>query len=169
MNLREQLALAAFQCTAAYDSVVSNELWRRFSNETIPNRINAFSLEGVGLRYGENPHQKASWYSHNLAGWGAAKQLQGKELSTNNLLDLEAALSTVREFGYEENSENSDFPEPDPLQNLNFQKLKKLEISEISQRPRLKPICLKFQKSAFFRFQKFAPVFLKFPKWHPDF
>ena len=52
------------------------------------------------LRYGENPHQKARWFSHPKHGWGGAIQLQGKELSTNNLLDLEAALATVREFGY---------------------------------------------------------------------
>ena len=53
------------------------------------------------LRYGENPHQKASWYGEPEKGWSGANQLQGKELSTNNLLDLEAALSTLREFGYE--------------------------------------------------------------------
>jgi phosphoribosylaminoimidazolecarboxamide formyltransferase/IMP cyclohydrolase len=52
------------------------------------------------LRYGENPHQQATWHSHPAAGWGAADQLQGKELSYNNLIDLEAALATVREFGY---------------------------------------------------------------------
>jgi phosphoribosylaminoimidazolecarboxamide formyltransferase/IMP cyclohydrolase len=52
------------------------------------------------LRYGENPHQPATWYSQPAAGWGAAEQLQGKELSYNNLIDLDAALATVREFGY---------------------------------------------------------------------
>jgi len=52
------------------------------------------------LRYGENPHQPATWHSQAAAGWGAAQQLQGKELSYNNLIDLEAALATVREFGY---------------------------------------------------------------------
>ncbi|MFM7268904.1 MAG: bifunctional phosphoribosylaminoimidazolecarboxamide formyltransferase/IMP cyclohydrolase [Cyanobium sp.] len=52
------------------------------------------------LRYGENPHQAAAWYSSPEAGWGGARQLQGKELSYNNLLDLDAALATVREFGY---------------------------------------------------------------------
>ena len=51
------------------------------------------------LRYGENPHQQARWYSQPKQGWGGALQLQGKELSTNNLLDLEA-LATVREFGF---------------------------------------------------------------------
>jgi len=52
------------------------------------------------LRYGENPHQAARWHSSPEAGWGCALQLQGKELSYNNLLDLDAALATVREFGY---------------------------------------------------------------------
>ncbi|MBM5814915.1 MAG: bifunctional phosphoribosylaminoimidazolecarboxamide formyltransferase/IMP cyclohydrolase, partial [Cyanobacteria bacterium M_DeepCast_100m_m1_067] len=52
------------------------------------------------LRYGENPHQQATWHSEPAAGWGAAEQLQGKELSYNNLIDLDAALATVREFGY---------------------------------------------------------------------
>ena len=52
------------------------------------------------LRYGENPHQSATWYSQTGAGLGGGEQLQGKELSYNNILDLEAALATVREFGY---------------------------------------------------------------------
>jgi phosphoribosylaminoimidazolecarboxamide formyltransferase/IMP cyclohydrolase len=52
------------------------------------------------LRYGENPHQQASWYGSAANGWGAAQQLQGKELSYNNLIDLDAALATVLEFGY---------------------------------------------------------------------
>jgi len=52
------------------------------------------------LRYGENPHQAAGWHSDPEAGWGGARQLQGKELSYNNLLDLDAALATVREFGF---------------------------------------------------------------------
>jgi phosphoribosylaminoimidazolecarboxamide formyltransferase/IMP cyclohydrolase len=57
-------------------------------------------LPQQSLRYGENPHQPATWYSQAGAGWGAAEQLQGKELSYNNLIDLDAALATVREFGY---------------------------------------------------------------------
>jgi len=57
------------------------------------------------LRYGENPHQKAFWYGLNNIGWKSAEQLQGKELSYNNLLDLESAISTVLEFGYEEKDE----------------------------------------------------------------
>ena len=50
------------------------------------------------LRYGENPHQKASWYIFPEEGLSTANQLQGKELSYNNLIDLDAAVSTVQEF-----------------------------------------------------------------------
>ena len=50
------------------------------------------------LRYGENPHQQASWYIFPDEGISNAKQLQGKDLSYNNLIDLEAAISTVQEF-----------------------------------------------------------------------
>ena len=50
------------------------------------------------LRYGENPHQEAAWFTFPNQGLTDAKQLQGKELSYNNLIDLEAAISTVQEF-----------------------------------------------------------------------
>ncbi len=106
-NVRRQLALEAFAHTAAYDVAISR--WMQSRPELQP-AVDANSqaaalpwLEALPLRqtlrYGENPHQKAAWFSSPV-GWGGAKQLQGKELSTNNLLDLEAALATVREFGY---------------------------------------------------------------------
>ena len=50
------------------------------------------------LRYGENPHQEAAWYNFPGKGLSNAQQLQGKDLSYNNLIDLEAAISTVQEF-----------------------------------------------------------------------
>ena len=50
------------------------------------------------LRYGENPHQKAAWFTFPEQGLTDAKQLQGKELSYNNLIDLDAAISTLQEF-----------------------------------------------------------------------
>ncbi len=53
------------------------------------------------LRYGENPHQEAAWFTFPGQGLSEAKQLQGKELSYNNLIDLEAAISTVQEFSGE--------------------------------------------------------------------
>jgi phosphoribosylaminoimidazolecarboxamide formyltransferase/IMP cyclohydrolase len=96
-ELRRQLALEAFRHTAEYDTAISGWLGTQLGGEpqlqlTLPAR--------QSLRYGENPHQSATWYSQPAAGLGAGEQLQGKELSYNNILDLEAALATVREFGY---------------------------------------------------------------------
>ena len=97
-ELRRQLALEAFQHTASYDTAISRWMADQTTAEDSP-WLEAVPLRQT-LRYGENPHQKARWFSHPKQGWGGAIQLQGKELSTNNLLDLEAALATVREFGY---------------------------------------------------------------------
>ena len=96
--MRKELALSAFQSTAAYDSSVSNELWSRFSEKPIPNRIQASSEEGRELRYGENPHQSASFFpsSGGTSGLSAAIQHGGKPLSYNNYLDLDAALRLAR-------------------------------------------------------------------------
>ncbi len=111
-DLRRQLALEAFRNTASYDSAISTWMAARpeLANpegspieEPAPGAGEPLRLElplQQGLRYGENPHQPARWYSQGGAGWGGAIQLQGKELSYNNLIDLEAALATVREFGY---------------------------------------------------------------------
>ncbi|QNJ15811.1 bifunctional purine biosynthesis protein (AICAR transformylase/IMP cyclohydrolase) [Synechococcus sp. A18-40] len=101
-DLRRQLALEAFQHTAAYDTAISRWMAGEVELESSP-WLEAVPLRQT-LRYGENPHQKARWFSHPRQGWGGAIQLQGKELSTNNLLDLEAALATVREFGYGPNA-----------------------------------------------------------------
>ena len=97
-ELRRRLALEAFQHTAAYDAAISSWMAAAVEQADGP-YLSAVPLRQT-LRYGENPHQKARWFSHPRQGWGGAIQLQGKELSTNNLLDLEAALATVREFGY---------------------------------------------------------------------
>lgn len=112
--LRRRLALAAFSHTAAYDGAIAAWLAGRLGSEE-PSPADGARAEAEvipplqltlparqSLRYGENPHQKALWYGSTTAGLGAARQLQGKELSTNNLLDLDAALATVREFGYGE-------------------------------------------------------------------
>ncbi len=98
LEMRKELALFAFQSTAAYDSAVSNELWSRFSDSRIPNRIHASSREGRELRYGENPHQPASFFpaSGDPSGLSAAVQHGGKPLSYNNYLDLDAALRLTR-------------------------------------------------------------------------
>ncbi len=106
--LRRRLALAAFQHTAAYDGAISSWLAQRLSDgdgDAGADPVAPLRLEmpvQQQLRYGENPHQSATWFSDPQAGWGAAQQLQGKDLSYNNLIDLDAALATVREFGYGE-------------------------------------------------------------------
>jgi phosphoribosylaminoimidazolecarboxamide formyltransferase/IMP cyclohydrolase len=102
-TLRRRLALAAFRHTADYDAAISAWLAGRLEDEAAAGLAPPLRLElpaRQALRYGENPHQPATWYGDPSAGWGAAEQLQGKELSYNNLIDLEAALATVREFGY---------------------------------------------------------------------
>jgi phosphoribosylaminoimidazolecarboxamide formyltransferase/IMP cyclohydrolase len=103
LALRRRLALAAFAHTAAYDAAISDWLQRRLAAGGEVTGAAPLHLEvplRQSLRYGENPHQQAGWYGGPDAGWGAARQHQGKELSYNNLIDLEAALATVREFGF---------------------------------------------------------------------
>ena len=105
--LRRQLALEAFEHTASYDAAISSWLAARLQAEggataadAAADRLQLDLPARQSLRYGENPHQPATWFSEAGAGWGGAEQLQGKELSYNNLIDLDAALATVREFGY---------------------------------------------------------------------
>ena len=106
-ELRRRLALEAFSHTAAYDTAISQWLSSQLDGAAAgeaPAELAAPLTLSVpprqSLRYGENPHQSATWYSQPGAGLGGGTQLQGKELSYNNILDLEAALATVREFGY---------------------------------------------------------------------
>ena len=106
-QLRKEYSQKAFEHTAIYDLTISKWIAKRIAYEK------GSWLEGLPLkqelRYGENPHQKASWYGEPGKGWTGANQLQGKELSTNNLLDLEAALSTLREFGYEDTIKSDSY------------------------------------------------------------
>ncbi len=98
---RQKLALQAFRHTADYDSAIDEFLSLRFSGA--PSLRLSFE-EGKPLRYGENDHQKATFYlEKNVAAakernLGGAKQLHGKELSYNNLVDADAALEAVREL-----------------------------------------------------------------------
>ncbi len=99
-SYKAKLAFEAFQHTADYDIAISNWISKERDLQS-SKYIESYPLIKT-LRYGENPHQKAFWYGVSNIGWNSAEQLQGKELSYNNLLDLESALSTVLEFGYEE-------------------------------------------------------------------
>lgn len=91
---RQNCALQAFKHTASYDQAIAAYLEQQSTSFTLAGtRIQA-------LRYGENPHQSAAWYQTGAVstGWAAATKLQGKELSYNNLVDLEAARSIIAEF-----------------------------------------------------------------------
>ncbi len=97
---RARLARKAFATTAAYDSAISTTL-QKMANGELPEMLHLNYRKVMDLRYGENPHQKAALYrSPTTAGQGlaAAPQLQGKQLSYNNLVDLEAAWRLVQEF-----------------------------------------------------------------------
>ncbi|WNZ45071.1 bifunctional phosphoribosylaminoimidazolecarboxamide formyltransferase/IMP cyclohydrolase [Leptolyngbya boryana CZ1] len=95
---RQACSLQAFKHTASYDAAIAAYL-----EQQLEQKSETFTLTGTQiqeLRYGENPHQPASWYQTgaNPTGWAAATKLQGKELSYNNLVDLEAARSIIAEF-----------------------------------------------------------------------
>jgi phosphoribosylaminoimidazolecarboxamide formyltransferase/IMP cyclohydrolase len=98
-ELRLKLALAAFSHTAAYDSMISSYLGG-LGGEKFPATMSLSGEKLYELRYGENPHQKAAFYRSALGNQGlpGARQLNGKELSYNNIVDTEAALGLVREF-----------------------------------------------------------------------
>jgi phosphoribosylaminoimidazolecarboxamide formyltransferase / IMP cyclohydrolase len=103
-----QLAKKAFAATAGYDSAIASTLERVEDNGTLPQHSDAEPFpqtlrvtlqKRFDLRYGENPHQKAAMYSDGSeAGVANARQLQGKELSYNNIVDLQAAWDLAQEF-----------------------------------------------------------------------
>ncbi len=97
---RQRLAFTAFSMTATYDSSISGWLAGEMS-ETAPRRISFSGTLKQKLRYGENPHQNAALYlidDHLRPGAARATQVQGKELSYNNLNDTDAAFELVSEF-----------------------------------------------------------------------
>ena len=96
---RTRLAAKAFARTAAYDSIVSSWLLAEAGETLGPNRSLGGSLI-QSLRYGENPHQSAGFYRTGeiREGVATAQQLQGKELSYNNINDTDAAFECVSEF-----------------------------------------------------------------------
>jgi phosphoribosylaminoimidazolecarboxamide formyltransferase/IMP cyclohydrolase len=101
-ELRRRLAQAAIARTASYDQAIAQYLAGRIEPQQFPHRWHVDLRRKEVLRYGENPHQQAALYAQSGAGGGAnlvaAQQLAGKELSYNNLLDLDSALAIVRSF-----------------------------------------------------------------------
>jgi len=98
---RFKLALKSFEHTASYDTAIANYLSKTV-NAGFPETLNLQFYHQQSMRYGENPHQNAAFYREKNPATGsiaAAKQLQGKELSYNNIADSDAALECVKSFG----------------------------------------------------------------------
>ena len=94
-----ELARKAFNTTAAYDRAISNRLAQVGAEpEALPPTLDIRMPRRMALRYGENPHQQAALYASGSAGIAGAEQLHGKELSYNNLVDLDACWQLVSEF-----------------------------------------------------------------------
>jgi phosphoribosylaminoimidazolecarboxamide formyltransferase/IMP cyclohydrolase len=107
LETKWKLAQKAFATTAAYDSAIASTLERipdikdsqLAAAESFPQTLRLSFRKTLDLRYGENPHQKAAMYSDGSGvGVANARQLQGKELSYNNIVDLQAAWDLAQEF-----------------------------------------------------------------------
>ncbi len=99
-GFRQELSLTAFSRTAAYDTAVSSWM-ARDAGQAAPRRASFTGTLRQALRYGENPHQRAAFYTDGSAraGVATARQVQGKDLSWNNINDTDAAFELVAEFG----------------------------------------------------------------------
>jgi phosphoribosylaminoimidazolecarboxamide formyltransferase / IMP cyclohydrolase len=100
---RFDLAIKAYEHTAAYDGMIANYFGRLVpgGNEHFPRTFNTQFTKVQDMRYGENPHQNSAFYietNNKEASIASATQLQGKELSFNNIADTDAALETVKLF-----------------------------------------------------------------------
>ena len=95
-DFRSKMSRKAFSVTAEYESTID----RYFSNDDLPDRLNLSYTKFQDLRYGENPQQKSSVYINNSSTLGIlnSKIHQGKELSYNNIMDADAAVSCITEF-----------------------------------------------------------------------
>ena len=98
---RMSLAKEAYDHTSSYDAAITNYLSRQLGEEQFPSTLHLIYEKNQNLRYGENPHQQAAFYrecSEEAVGIANARQLHGKELSFNNIVDLEAAYALAAEF-----------------------------------------------------------------------
>ncbi|MEQ8207289.1 MAG: bifunctional phosphoribosylaminoimidazolecarboxamide formyltransferase/IMP cyclohydrolase [Woeseia sp.] len=100
-DMRRRLAAKAYAHTASYDTAISRYLFGVLGDDPLGERALYAGQRIEALRYGENPHQSAAFYRDQTAAAGSlanAEQLQGKELSYNNIADTDAALECVRQF-----------------------------------------------------------------------
>ncbi|WGT67923.1 bifunctional phosphoribosylaminoimidazolecarboxamide formyltransferase/IMP cyclohydrolase [cyanobacterium endosymbiont of Epithemia clementina EcSB] len=106
LEFRQKMAMETFALTHSYDGAITNYFMTLTSKteSSLPSRFTLSGTQFQSLRYGENPHQNAVWYQTGtkLSGWAKASKLQGKELSYNNLVDLEAARRIIAEFNPKE-------------------------------------------------------------------
>ncbi|MCM0593910.1 MAG: bifunctional phosphoribosylaminoimidazolecarboxamide formyltransferase/IMP cyclohydrolase [Gloeotrichia echinulata DVL01] len=102
LEFRQKSALKGFLHTSSYDQAIASYLsdYVTPAASELPQEYSFSGQQLQPLRYGENPHQSAGWYQTGSTptGWAAATKLQGKELSYNNLVDLEAARRIISEF-----------------------------------------------------------------------
>lgn len=102
LGFRETLSLEAFTHTAEYDSIISNYLRNRWTNEKLPDNQSIPLRKKQDMRYGENPHLKGAFYKQipdiDEPCITNAIKLQGKELSYNNILDGDCAIECIKEF-----------------------------------------------------------------------
>lgn len=100
LEFRQSCAIEAFSHTGDYDRAIASYLGGTQEATSLPQDFVLSGQQLQSLRYGENPHQSATWYQTGTTptGWTAATKVQGKELSYNNLVDLEAARRIITEF-----------------------------------------------------------------------
>ena len=100
LEFRQKMAGAAFAHTNNYDRAIAAYFANLNQTEDFGDSYGISGSKVQSLRYGENPHQPAAWYQTGAipSGWASATKLQGKELSYNNLVDLEAARRIITEF-----------------------------------------------------------------------
>ena len=102
LEFRKKLALEAYSHTAQYDTLISQYLRKRWSDEILPENYTFTMRKIQEMRYGENPHQKGAFYKLltqiEEPCVANAQQLQGKELSFNNILDSNCAIECIKEF-----------------------------------------------------------------------
>lgn len=103
LQARKKWAMKAFQQTAFYDGLIAHafvqDLEQSENNAELPEMLTLPLKKHQALRYGENPHQKAAWYQNPLEkGLQSLQQLSGKELSFNNILDLQSCFEFIQNF-----------------------------------------------------------------------
>ncbi|WP_168464673.1 bifunctional phosphoribosylaminoimidazolecarboxamide formyltransferase/IMP cyclohydrolase [Wolbachia endosymbiont of Ctenocephalides felis wCfeT] len=97
LEYRKYLATKAFALTAHYDSNIYSWFLSQSKNDELPEFFTLYGNKVQELRYGENPHQKAAFYSNEYSKYPLEK-VHGKELSYNNIVDIESALNIIDEF-----------------------------------------------------------------------